>query len=115
MGTAIRACDSALNGRRIAFMRFHSLTVPCVLLALLLPTGAAVTRGASPGPGVGFHPVIVVEATYPGASAAAVADTVAAPIEEQVNGLEHLAHMVSRCTNDGRYTLLLGFDSGIDL
>jgi RND family efflux transporter MFP subunit len=58
---------------------------------------------------------VVVEASYPGANAQVVADTVAAPIEKQVNGLEHLAHMVSRCTNDGRYTLLLSFDSGIDL
>jgi RND family efflux transporter MFP subunit len=89
-------------------MWLRSLTFPCAVLALLL---SAVGSRAAPA---GFHPVIVVEATYPGANAQVVADTVAAPIEQQVNGVEHLAHMVSRCTNDGRYTLLLGFDSRID-
>jgi multidrug efflux system membrane fusion protein len=74
-----------------------------------------VTRGAPPGPGAGFRPVLVVEAVYPGAGARVVADTVAAPIEQQVNGVERLTHMVSRCTDDGRYTLLLGFDTAVDL
>jgi RND family efflux transporter MFP subunit len=91
-------------------MRTHVLTLPFALLALLLPGGSPATRAAPPA-GAGFHPVIAVEASHPGASAAVVADTVAAPIEQQVNGVEHLAHMVSRCTEDGRYTLLLGFDS----
>ncbi|HEX5272621.1 MAG TPA: efflux RND transporter permease subunit [Gemmataceae bacterium] len=88
-------------------MRLRFLTFSCTLLGLLLP---AVALAAPPGP-AGFRPVIAVEATYPGASAAVVADTVAAPIEQQVNGAEHLTHLVSRCTNDGRYTLLLGFDA----
>ena len=97
-------------------MRHHPLRFPCALLGLLLPAGGSlVTRGAPPGPGAGFRPVLVVEAVYPGAGARVVADTVAAPIEQQVNGVERLTHMVSRCTDDGRYTLLLGFDTAVDL
>ncbi|MBY0523064.1 MAG: efflux RND transporter permease subunit [Gemmataceae bacterium] len=60
------------------------------------------------------RPVIVVEAVYPGASAEIVADTVAAPIEQQVNGVENLVSMRSRCGSDGTYTLTLTFDSGTD-
>src|SRR5580700_6247947 len=97
-------------------MRLNSLTFPCSILLLLLPAlGFLETLGAPPDSGAGLRPVIVVEAFYPGANAQVVADTVAAPIEEQVNGVENMVHMVSRCTNDGRYTLLLGFQSGIDL
>ncbi len=97
-------------------MRRNSLPLPCSLLFLLIPAGGAhVALGAPPGPVAGFHPVIVVEATYPGANAQTVADLIAAPIEQQVNGVLHQARMVSRCTNDGRYTLWLSFDSAVDL
>jgi multidrug efflux system membrane fusion protein len=97
-------------------MKRHPLRFPCALLILLLPAGGSPgARGAPPGLDAGFHPVLVVEAAYPGASARVVADTVAAPIEQQVNGVEHLAHLVSRCTDDGRYSLLLGFDAAVDL
>jgi RND family efflux transporter MFP subunit len=74
-----------------------------------------VTQGAPPGPAAGFRPVLAVEAVYPGASAQTVAEAVAAPIESEVNGVEHLALMVSRCTNDGRYMLLLSFGTRADL
>ena len=53
--------------------------------------------------------------TYPGASAQVVADTVAAPIEQQVNGVEGMLYMSSQMGNDGSYTLSVTFDVGTDL
>src|SRR5436189_5698225 len=50
-------------------------------------------------------PTITVMCNYPGASAQVVAETVAAPIEQQVNGVEDMLYMFSQSTNDGRYRL----------
>src|SRR5439155_6119073 len=60
-------------------------------------------------------PTVEVYAVYPGANARVVADTVAAPIEQQVNGVEDMMYMSSQCTNDGTYTLTVTFKPGIDL
>src|SRR5436853_6229140 len=60
-------------------------------------------------------PTVEVSASYPGANARVVADTVAAPIEQQVNGVEGMMYMSSQCTNDGNYTLTVTFKVGIDL
>src|SRR5467141_3180759 len=60
-------------------------------------------------------PTVEVSAYYPGANAQVVADTVAAPIEQQVNGVEGMMYMSSQCTNDGNYTLTVTFKPGSDL
>ena len=60
-------------------------------------------------------PTVEVSAYYPGANAQVVADTVAAPIEQQVNGVENMMYMSSQCTNDGNYTLTVTFKPGVDL
>ena len=60
-------------------------------------------------------PTVEVSAVYPGADAQVVADTVAAPIEQQVNGVEGMLYMSSQCTNDGTYTLTVTFKLGVDL
>lgn len=61
------------------------------------------------------QPTIVVEANYPGASATVIADTVAAPIEEQVQGVLNALQLVSRSSDDGKYILAVTFKPGDDL
>ncbi|HZZ81242.1 MAG TPA: multidrug efflux RND transporter permease subunit [Gemmataceae bacterium] len=60
-------------------------------------------------------PTVEVSAIYPGANAKVVVDTVAAPIEQQVNGVEGMMYMSSQCTNDGSYSLTITFHHGVDL
>ncbi|MGJ8673092.1 efflux RND transporter permease subunit [Rubritalea sp.] len=60
-------------------------------------------------------PTITVSATYPGADAQTVADTVATPIETEVNGVENMIYMSSVCGNDGSMTLTVTFEPGSDL
>ena len=60
-------------------------------------------------------PTVEVSASYPGANSQVVADTVAAPIEQQVNGVEGMLYMASQCTNDGNYSCTITFKHKIDL
>src|SRR5437763_16881668 len=59
-------------------------------------------------------PTVLVTASYPGANALTVRDTVAAPIEAQVSGVEGMIYMTSQCTNDGTYNLTVTFKLGMD-
>lgn len=60
-------------------------------------------------------PTVTVTASYPGASSQVVADTVAAPIEQQVNGVEGMIYMNSVSASDGSYSLTVTFATGTDL
>jgi len=60
-------------------------------------------------------PTVQVTCKYPGANASVIADTVAAPIEQQVNGVEGMLYMTSQSANDGTYVLTVTFALGTDL
>jgi len=84
------------------------------IVILLLGTVAAFTLPIAQYPDI-TPPTVQVTASYPGANAQVVADSVAAPIEQQVNGVENMLYMSSQCTNDGAYNLTVTFALGTDL
>ena len=59
-------------------------------------------------------PTVVITAVYPGANAETLAETVAAPIEEAVNGVENMIYMASSSTGDGTVQITVTFAQGVD-
>ena len=87
------------------------------VISIVIVIAGAITLGGLP---VAQYPEITpptveVSATYPGANAQVVAETVAAPIEQQVNGVEGSIYMSSTSASDGSYKLTVSFEVGTDL
>ena len=87
-----------------------------VLSIVLLIVGAIAytTLPVSEYPQV-VPPTVTVTTQYPGASAQTVSDTVAAPIEQQINGVEDMLYLYSQATSDGQLTITVTFKLGTDL
>ena len=84
------------------------------VLSVLILLGGLISLGSLPiseYPEVA-PPSVVVRANYPGASPKVIAETVATPLEEQINGVENMLYMSSQATTDGRMTLTVTFKIG---
>lgn len=60
-------------------------------------------------------PTVTVQATYPGATAETMAETVAVPLEQQINGVEDMIYMSSSAIGDGTLTITVSFKLGVDV
>jgi multidrug efflux pump len=86
------------------------LSTVITLAGALAVTGLPVSQYPKVTP-----PTIQIDCNYPGASAQVVSETIAAPIEQQVNGVEDMLYMSSQSTSDGSYSLTVTFRPGTDL
>ncbi|WP_128935384.1 efflux RND transporter permease subunit [Bradyrhizobium zhanjiangense] len=97
----------------------HSVNQPILAMVLsivLLIVGAIAyqTLPVSEYPQV-VPPTVTVTTQYPGASAQTVSDTVAAPIEQEINGVEDMLYLYSQATSNGQLTITVTFKLGTDL
>src|SRR3954471_15882333 len=86
------------------------ISIVIVLVGLIAAAGLPIAQYPEITP-----PTIQVTANYPGASAQVVADTIAAPIEQQINGVENMMYVSSQCNNDGSYQCTVTFKLGVNL
>ena len=95
------------------FIRRPIVAIVIAILTLLLGafslTGLSIEQYPFLAP-----PTIRITATYPGASAVAVEQSVATPVEQEVNGVESMIYMQSSNTSDGRMLLDVNFAVGVD-
>ena len=93
----------------------HPIFAAVLSIVLLLVGGIAYLRlPVAQYPEVA-PPTIVVRASYPGANAQTVAETVATPLEQEINGVEDMLYMSSYSTGDGNMSLTITFRLGTDL
>ena len=86
------------------------LSIVILLIGGLALMGLPITQYPEIAP-----PTVVVTTNYPGANAKVVAETVATPIEQEVNGVEDMLYMSSQSTNSGNMSLTITFKPGTDL
>ncbi len=86
------------------------LSIVIVLVGSLALIGLPVAQYPEIAP-----PTVLVSAVYPGANAKVVAETVATPIEQEVNGIEDMLYMTSQSTNSGNMALTITFKPGTNL
>ena len=86
------------------------ISIVIILIGLVALNGLPIAQYPEVVP-----PTVSVSTTYPGASAKVVADTVATPIEQEVNGVESMLYMLSKSSNDGSMTLDVTFGLGTNL
>jgi hydrophobic/amphiphilic exporter-1 (mainly G- bacteria), HAE1 family len=95
------------------FIRRPIVAIVIAILTVLLGTATLLRLSFEQYPFLA-PPTIRVTATYPGASAVAVEQSVATPVEQEVNGVEGMIYMKSLNTSDGRMLLDVNFEVGVD-
>ncbi|MEM0909793.1 MAG: efflux RND transporter permease subunit [Pseudomonadota bacterium] len=87
-----------------------SISVAIIIFGLVAMTRMSVSQYPEVVP-----PTVVVTANYSGASAETIAQTVATPLEQEINGVDRMLYMYSNSTNDGEIQITVTFDLGTDL